>query len=153
MNFDSVNYSFLLQDFIFAAGAGFAVGFLQQLLAVFLYGSKTKVAVRDMLTAFIFAVVVFSYTISFANYPDIRIYHILGAFTGFLTFDFEFSAIFQKFFKKIYKFSKDKILCCGKKVYSTICGLRQKYKKKDKKEIQLAKNTDLKNQDNWVYNL
>lgn len=153
MNFSSVNYGFILQDFVFAMGAGFAVGGINKFLAIFLCGGKIRNAVRDMLVAFIFAAAVFSYTISFANYPDIRIYHLLGAFLGFLAFDFNFSTIFHKIFKKIYKLLKNKILCCNKKIHGTICGVKQKYSQKQKKQQQMAENTDLKKQDNWVYNL
>lgn len=153
MNFDSVNYAFILQDFVFAMGAGFAAGGINKLLAIFLYGGKIRNALRDMLAAFIFATAVFSYTVSFANYPDIRIYHLLGAFLGFLAFDFNFSTIFHKIFKKIYKLLKNKMLCCNKKMHSTICDVKQKYKQRHKKQQQPAENTDLKKQDNWVYNL
>ena len=84
MNFDVVNYSFLLQDFIFAMGAGFAVGGINRFLSLFLYKGKIRLWIKDMLVAFLFAVAVFSYVVSFANYPDVRIYHLLGALFGFL---------------------------------------------------------------------
>ena len=153
MNFDSVNYYFLLQDFAFAMAAGFAVGGINRFLALFLYKGKIRLWIRDMLTAFIFSVAVFSYVVSFANYPDVRIYHIVGALFGFLSFNFNFSTIFHKFSEKIFSKAKNNMLCYGKKVYSTICAKRQKIHKKHKKQQPLAENTDLKNDNNWVYNL
>ena len=153
MNFDSVNYYFLLQDFAFAMAAGFAVGGINRFLALFLYKGKVRLWIRDMLTAFIFSVAVFSYVVSFANYPDVRIYHIVGALFGFLSFNFNFSTIFHKFSEKIFSKVKNNMLCYGKKVYSTICTKRQKIHKKHKKRQPVAENTDLKNDNNWVYNL
>ncbi|MBR2027850.1 MAG: hypothetical protein IKA10_02520 [Oscillospiraceae bacterium] len=153
MNFDSVNYSFLLQDFVFAMAAGFAAGGVNRFLSLFLYKGKVSLWIKDMLTAFVFAAAVFSYVVSFANYPDVRIYHLLGALFGFLSFNFNFSTIFHKFFEKIYGKIKNNILCCGKKVYHTICVKRQKVSIKHKKQQSLPEKTDLKNDDNWVYNL
>ena len=153
MNFDVVNYSFLLQDFIFAMGAGFAVGGINRFLSLFLYKGKIRLWIKDILVAFLFAVAVFSYVVSFANYPDVRIYHLLGALFGFLSFNFNFSTIFHKFFEKFSKKTKNKMLCCGKKVYGIICAQKQKVLKKQKKQQPSPENTDLKNNDNWVYNL
>ena len=153
MNFDVVNYSFLLQDFVFAMGAGFAVGGINRFLSLFLYKSKIRLWIKDMLVAFLFAVAVFSYVVSFANYPDVRIYHLLGALFGFLSFNFNFSTIFHKFFENFSKNTKNKMLCYGKKVYGIICVKKQKTSKKQKKQQSLPENTDLKNNDNWVYNL
>lgn len=153
MNFDSVNYSFLLQDFIFAMAAGFAVGGAKQFMAIFLPKGKKRLFVRDMLTAFLFAAAVFSFAVSFANYSDVRIYHILGALFGFLSFNFNFSTIFHKIFKKFFSKAKIKMLCYGKKVFGTICGLKQKINKSSKKCQQVAQNEDLKSENIWVYNL
>ena len=153
MNFAAVNYSFLLQDFVFAMGAGFAAGGIVRLVWLFLPTGKIWLWIKDMLAAFIFSVVVFSYVISFANYPDIRIYHLLGAFFGFLSFNFNFSTIFHKILKKFTNKFKNKMLCYGKKVYRTVCDLRQKVNHKYSKRQKVAKNDDLKNDEIWVYNL
>ncbi|MBQ6929512.1 MAG: hypothetical protein IJN27_04335 [Oscillospiraceae bacterium] len=153
MNFDSVNYCFLLQDFVFAMAAGFAAKGISCVLSVFLHRGRAALWIRDMLTAFIFAAVVFSYVISFANYPDVRIYHLLGAAVGFAGFDFKFSTIFHKISEKILKIIKNKMLCLIKKARSIICGFGVKIRRTNKKEQKVAENTDLKNNNNWVYNL
>ena len=153
MNFDVVNYSFLLQDFVYAMAAGFSARLFNAVLSLFLYGGRLQLWIRDMLVAFVFSVLVFSYVVSFANYPDIRIYHILGALLGFLSFDFKFSTFFCKILEKFTNKIKHHILCCGKKLYSTGCVMKQKLKQNTKKEQPLPKNTDLKNNNNWVYNL
>lgn len=153
MNFDSVNYSFLLQDFAFAVAAGFAVGGINRLLSVFLQSGKIALWIRDMLVAFIFAVVVFSYVVSFANYPDVRIYHLLGALFGFLSFDFNFSKIFHKFLKNFLRKIKHKMLCVWVRLCRIFCILTQNFAKNHKRRHKGRENTDLKNDNNWVYNL
>ena len=121
MNFEAVNYSFLLQDFIFAMGAGFAVGGANCFVSLFLNKGKICLWIKDMLVAFLFAVTVFSYVVSFANYPVMRIYHIAGAFCGFRAFNIEFSKKLQNIFEKIFLFLKHKMLWMVKKCKSTIC--------------------------------
>ena len=153
MIFESVNYSFLLQDFLFSMGAGFVVGVINQLLSVVLYRGKVRLFIKDMLVCFVFAVVVFSYVVSFANYQIVRIYHILGAFVGFLAFNINFSAIFHKFFEKIFLFLKNKILCHGKKVFTTVCDLRAKCTIKRQKEQNVTEAAPLKSEEVIVYNL
>jgi len=153
MNFDSVNYWFLLQDFVFAVAAGFAAKGISCVLPVFLCRGRAVLWIRDMLTSFIFAAVVFSYVISFANYPDVRIYHLIGAAIGFAGFDFKFSTIFHKISEKFLKILRNKMLCLTKKACSIICGFGVKIRRTNKKEQKAAENTDLKNNNNWVYNL
>lgn len=153
MIFEPVNYSFLLQDFLYAIAVGFAVGGINQIMLIFLPKGKKRLFLKDMLVCFIFAVMLFSYVISFANYNEVRIYHILGAVFGFLSFNFNFSTIFHKIFKKYFSAVKNKMLCCGKKVYSIICAKRQKNNKSEQNEQAASKNTDLKNKNIWVYNL
>ena len=133
MIFESINYWFAFQDFVFSIGAGFAVGFFYQIISVFLYKGKTAVFIKDILTCFVFAVVVFSYVVSFTNYPIIRIYHIIGGFLGFCAFPFKFSTYFHKIFEKFLNFVINNILCYGKKVSSIICEQRQKRREKHKK--------------------
>ena len=153
MNFDSTNYVFLLQDFIFAAAAGFAAGWIGCVLSVFMPAGRKVLWIRDMLTAFIFSVLVFSYVVSFANYPDVRIYHLLGALFGFLSFDYGFSAfLHKKIIKKIEKV-KNKMLCFAARIFGTICVCVRKNRENNKKQQPEPKNTDLKNDNSWVYNL
>ena len=153
MNFDSVNYSFLLQDFIFAMAAGFAVAGVNSFLSLFICGGKAAVFVRDMLTCFLFAVAVFSFVVSFANYPDIRFYHIISAFFGYLCYNFNFAGYFEKFSKKIFSKAKNKMLCRIKKYYRTICVFAAKKRKKAEKQEKSDKKEPLKNGEIWVYNL
>ena len=153
MIFESVNYSFLLQDFLFSMGVGLVVGVVNQLLSVFLYKGRTRLFIRDMLLCFVFAVLVFSYVVSFANYHIVRIYHILGALLGFWAYNINFSVIFQKFFEKIFLFVKNKMLCYGKKLLTTVCDLRTKSTIKRKKDQNVAEEVLLKSEEVIVYNL
>lgn len=153
MIFEPVVYPYLLQDFFCSAGAGFAVGFANQLLASVLPGGKLARFAKDIIVSFIFAVAVFSYVISFTNYPVIRIYHILGALCGFCAFPVHFSTFFHKVFQKIFIFLKYKMLCLCGKIKSTICAKRQKTKQKKQPPQNAAQNDHLKNEDSLIYNL
>lgn len=152
MMFDTVNYPFLLQDFLFAMAAGFGVAFINQLLSAFFYRGRL-LFVKDLFVCFIFAVAVFSYVVSFANYPVVRIYHIIAAFMGFLSFNIPFSIIFQKISKKICEFLKRKMLCLHGKIKSTVCVVCQKITSKNKKDKTVTEERHLKNGEHLVYNL
>ena len=153
MIFESINYSFLLQDFLFAMAAGFAVGGINQLVSVFLYGGRIRLFIKDILICTIFAVAVFSYVVSFANYPVMRIYHIAGAFCGFRAFNIEFSKKLQNIFEKNFLFLKHKMLWMVKKCKSTICAKAAKRRAKRQKLPPQQPQPHLKNDDSLVYTL
>lgn len=153
MIFESINYSFALQDFIFSTAAGFAVGFINQVLSAFLGRGKTAVFFKDIIVSFIFAVTVFSYVISFTNYPIIRIYHILGGLLGFWCFSYRFSIFLQKSFEKILKYLKNKMLCYGKKLSTIICVFAENKVKKRDKSQKITEETHLQIEEVMVYNL
>jgi len=151
--FESVNYSFLLQDFLFTLAVGFAVGFINQLVSVFIYKGKIRLFIKDIFICTLFAVVLFSYVVSFANYPVVRFYHIIGAFTGFLSFNIRFSIFFQKISEKIFSFIKRKILCSFEKIKSVFCDLCRKKRQKWDETPKTEEKADLKTEDILVYNL
>ncbi len=153
MIFESINYSHLLQDFAFTMGAGFGAAFVGGCLFAFLPGGKRMLFLKDIAGCFVLAVMVFSYVVSFANYPDIRIYHIISGFVGYLSFPQTVFMPFQEIFKKFFVKFKNDILCCGGKIKSTICDLRQKHRAEKPSEPIQEADGDLKNREVWVYNL
>lgn len=153
MIFESINYWFALQDFVFSLGAGFAVGFIDQLLSVFLYKGKIRLFIKDTVICFVFALTIFSYVVSFTNYPIIRIYHLIGGLLGFFCFSFRFSTFFHKYSEKFLKSLKIKMLCLCKKVSTTICDFVEKTAKKHKAEQDESKNDHLKSSEDLLYNL
>lgn len=86
MIFEVQSYALIFQDMVYSLGVGFLVGFINQLLAVFLYKNKKAVFVRDIIMSIIFTVLVFSYTVSFANYKVLRWYNVLFALIGLILF-------------------------------------------------------------------
>lgn len=153
MIFESVNYSHLLQDFVFSMGAGFAAGFINQVLSAFFPSGKKGVFFRDIIACLVFTIVVFSYVISFTNYPIIRIYHILGGIAGYLSFPYRFSIYSQKILKKFFGKFKNKIWCFAVKIKSTICARRQKSRLRKEQQQKTEQQGDLKTEEVWVYNL
>ena len=153
MIFESVNYSYLLQDFVFSMGAGFGAAFVTALMFLPVPYGKRMLFFRDAAGCFVLAVAVFSYVVSFANYPDIRIYHIIGGFAGYLCFPNEIFLPVQKFSKKIFVKIFDNILCATQKLWSTICGLAAKHSSKTPSDAKEGQSEDLKTEEVWVYNL
>ena len=82
MIFSPQSYILIFQDAVFSIGVGFIAGFVYQLLGVFLYKGRRKLFIRDVVTGVVFAVLVFSYSVSFANYPILRWYMVLFAAVG-----------------------------------------------------------------------
>ncbi len=152
MIFESINYSFLLQDFLFAMAVGFAVGFINQLVSIFLCKGRAGLFVKDIFICTVFAVALFSYVVSFANYPVVRFYHIVGAFAGFLSFDIRFSIIFHKIFGKIYEIFKRKMLCVWQRIRSAFCAAWRKRATKHPVSKEETKKADLKTNDVLIYN-
>ena len=96
MIFDAQRYSLVMWDFLYSMGAGFVVGAIHQLLSVFLYRSKAAVFIKDLVCGGVFATVVFSYVVSFANYKVLRWYNIAGALMGRLLFTPGFAQPFHR---------------------------------------------------------
>lgn len=152
MIFESINYAFLLQDFVFAMAAGFVVGFLNQIVSIFICKGRICLFIKDIFICTVFAVTLFSYVVSFANYPVVRFYHIICAFAGFLSFNIRFSTIFHKIFEKIYKIFLRKILWLWNKIKTAFCVRRHKMAEKRQKTEDLPKNADLKTREVLIYN-
>jgi len=153
MIFESINYSFFLQDIFFSMAVGLAVAIIHEIVSIFLYKGRIRLFIRDIFICFLFAVAVFSYVVSFANYPVVRIYHILAAFFGFLSFNIPFSKIFHKLSEKIFGFAKLKILYLYSKMKSIICVLSEKRRRKTQEKEQQGQKADLKTEEVLVYNL
>ncbi len=99
MIFDAQSYSLIFQDRIYSLAIGFVTGFVNQLLAVFLYKGKIKVFIRDILISFFFTVAIFSYSVSFANYNILRWYNVAFALLGAVLFTPCFSTTVNMIFR------------------------------------------------------
>ena len=91
MIFSSQSYSLIFQDAVFSLAIGFIAGFIYQLLGIFLYKGRIKLFVRDIVTGLVFTVLIFSYSVSFANYKILRWYMVLFAVLGLVLFAPRFS--------------------------------------------------------------
>ena len=152
MIFESVNYVFLLQDFAFAMAAGFVAGIINQIVSIFICKGRICLFIKDIFISTVFAVVLFSYVVSFANYPVVRFYHIVCAFAGFLSFNIRFSIIFHKIFGKIYGIFEHNMLCVWQGIKSAFCVGWRKRATKHPESKENGKNADLKTNDVLIYN-
>ncbi len=103
MIFTPENHRFILEDCLYCLSVGFIVSFINEILKSIFYKNKIEIFIKDILISIIFAVVIFSYVISFANYSILRWYHILVSFIGFLLSRFSFSKILKLFFDLYFK--------------------------------------------------
>ncbi|MEG3029089.1 MAG: hypothetical protein RR827_01660 [Oscillospiraceae bacterium] len=153
MIFEGIDYTLLFFDILYSLGAGVLAGGINQILCIFFYRGKVWLFIKDILMFFIFSVTVFSFVISFANYPILRYYHVLGAAAGYLSFTPPFSKVFNWVFIKVGQVIKGrikKILLYFNKILS---GAIEKHGKK-RQEKQKSKDKMLLQKDVvWVYNL
>ncbi len=98
MMFSAENYKFILEDCTYALAAGFILSFINEILNSLFYKTKINVFIKDILFFIIFAVILFSYVVSFANYPVLRWYHTLFCIIGFIVSRFSFAKILRLIF-------------------------------------------------------
>ena len=142
MMLEAQRYSLVLWDALYSIGAGFVVGFVYQLLSVFLYRGKVAVFIKDIATSVFFAVVVFSFSVSFANYKLVRWYNVAFALLGRVMFTPAFSHCLHRTVTILFAGVKNTTVKCTE----GICGklLNKTDKKAKKAEENTQKNpTDL----------
>ena len=139
MMFEAQRYNLVLWDAIYSMGAGFVVGFVYQILSVFLYKGKVAVFIKDTVISIFFAVVVFSFSVSFANYKLLRWYNIAFALLGRVMFTPTFSNCLNKVVSALFSGVKNTTVKCTK----GICG---KLLNKTEKKVKKAEENTQKNQ-------
>lgn len=96
MIFEVQDYGLIFEDMVYSLAIGFAAGLLNQLLSLFFHRGKISMFIKDVIMCTSFTRLVFSYAVSFANYPILRWYNIAGAAVGFFLFFPRFSPVLQK---------------------------------------------------------
>ncbi|MBQ8604659.1 MAG: hypothetical protein IJ410_07435 [Oscillospiraceae bacterium] len=86
MIFEPQRYTFIWQDAVHSLAVGFLCGFVNRLLSSFLYKGKIRLFIKDVTVSVFFAVMIFSYAISFANYRVLRWYNVVFALAGTVLF-------------------------------------------------------------------
>lgn len=152
MIFQVQSYALIFHDAIFAMGVGFVAGAFYQLLGIFLYKGRVKLFIRDVATGIVFATLIFSYSVSFANYPILRWYMVLPALIGLVAFP----VCLSEWGNIAIKLVSVTAVHCGRVVYRKMCGkllaISQKNKEKKQKFTQKNPAELLKNTDILMYN-
>ena len=152
MIFESQSYYLIFQDAVHSLGIGFITGFVYQLLGIFLYKGRKKLFVRDVATGLFFTVAMFSYSVSFANYPVMRWYMVVFAVIGMVMFTPAFSHRAHRILVTVCSF----IYSCVNRRSNKICvRLLENIKKKQlKKQKNTQKNASevLKENNIMLYN-
>lgn len=153
MTFHATSYPLLFQDFLYSIAAGFFVGFINQAVGVFFYRGKKILFIKDLVMAFIFSVVLFSFVVSFANYPVVRYYHIAGGAMGFFAFSPKFSKPVNMLTNICLGFAFKLVKNCYNHIKNTFCNIIAKYNMEKKENTQKVKENLLQSDDILVYNL
>ena len=124
---------------MYSMSAGFVTGVVYQLLSLFFYKNKVAVFIKDVLISCVFATVLFSFVVSFANYKILRWYNIAAAILGRLAFTPSFSDGFHKLTIQLVKYVKSNLI----KVYAKF---HKKLLTKRKKKVEKFQEKTQKNQ-------
>ena len=151
MIFEPQKYSFLFQDAVYSLAVGLIMAVINRGLSVVLYRGKIRLFIKDILTSVIFAVLIFSYSVSFANYNVLRWYNVVIAAAGFLVLlpGKTKGTVFTQLLKVTVKHLR-------KKTVGSVKAVRQKIKEKNiEKQQKFTQKTGpdtLKEQDVILYN-
>ena len=86
MMYEVQSYALIFQDMLYSLAVGFLAGFINQFLAVFLFKNKKAVFIRDIIMSVIFTVLVFSFSVSFANYKMLRWHNVIMSLIGLIRY-------------------------------------------------------------------
>ncbi len=152
MIFEPQSYSLIFQDAVYSMAVGFITGFVYQLLGVFLYNGRAKQFVRDIIAGLVFTVLIFSYSISFANYPILRWYMVLFALLGAVLFTPRFARRGNIMLKLVAVTLRFFTLAAAKKFRGKLLDISEKNKQKKQKFPQKNRPEVLKTNDIMLYN-
>ena len=152
MSFDVQSYFLIFQDAVGAMGAGFTAGAFCHFMGMFLHKGKIRLFIKDVATAIVFTTLVFSYSVSFVNYPVLRWYMVVFALIGMLSFPVAFS----KWGSMVIQLILVTVWWILEKIYKKTCLHLYKTltKNKEKKQKITQKNQSelLKTKDKLMYN-
>ncbi len=152
MIFEPQSYSLIFQDAVYSMAVGFVTGFVYQLLGVFLYKGRAKQFVRDIIAGLVFTVLIFSYSISFANYPILRWYMVFFALLGAGLFTPRFARMGNMLLSLVAATLRFFIAGAFKKVCGKLLDISEKNKQKKQKFPQKNRPEVLKTNDIMLYN-
>ena len=152
MIFEPQKYSFLFQDAVYSLAVGFMAAVINRRLSLFLYRGRVKLFIKDVLMSVVFAVLIFSYCVSFANYNVLRWYNVMVAVVGFIALGPGTDGSCPLFVQLLSVTVKH----LQKKARSRVIAVRQKIKEKNiekqQKFTQKTEHDTLKEQDVMLYN-
>lgn len=152
MNYQVQSYALIFQDMIYSLAVGFFAGFINQVLAVFLFRNKKAVFIRDIIMSVVFAFLVFSYAVSFANYKVLRWYNVAMSLVGLL----RFHPCFAKGGHFVVLLFSSVVVFIFRMIKSAIKGFLSNKKSEfvRKRKIRECEKTsqNLKNEDKMLYN-
>ncbi len=152
MIFEVQSYTLVLWDAVYSMGVGFATAVVYQLLSAFTGRGKIAVFIRDVVISCVFAVLIFSYVVSFANYKVLRWYNVAFGLLGWFCFPLAVGDGINILITGLLQKTVTKAIG----VKNTICGklsvITEKKLQKNKKNIQKNPKEVLKRTEVMLYN-
>lgn len=152
MIFEAQRYDFVFWDAVYSMGVGFAVGFVYQLLSVFLYKGRLAVFVKDIAIGCIFTIAVFSFVVSFANYKVLRWYNVAFALLGRVMFTPQFGLLLHRWGDMVVMGVKTAVKKVFKGIYGKFLTKKDKNVEKPEEFSQENENEVLKRTEFILYN-
>lgn len=152
MIFEAQRYSFIFQDAAYSMAVGFLTGFINRVLSSFLFKGKRRIFIKDIAVSFVFALLLYSYSVSFANYSVLRWYNVAAALAGLVLFSPCFDKAVQVIFQLAGAAAKHFLKGTAKKISEKIKKENRKSAKKRKKIPQNNDEEVLKVPDKLLYN-
>ena len=152
MIFEPRKFSFVLQDALYSLAVGLVCGFINRLLSCFLYKGRRRLFVKDIMTGFVFALLSFSYAVSFANYKVLRWYNIFFALAGMLSFRPGFDRVVRLLSSLVLVTAGFFLKKSANAAITAIAGFKRKKVVKYQKNTQNLQSVPLQDDDKVLYN-
>lgn len=124
----------------------------QPVVVLFFVQRKVRVFIRDVLSCLFFALMLFSYTVSFANYRVLRWYNVAFAFAGAVMFIPAFDRAVQLFFSLFNVTVKYRTAAVYRTIQGKLSEHKRKQTEKHQKFTQKSEPEALKDNDKVLYN-
>ena len=152
MMFEPQRYSLVLWDAVYSMAVGFVVGFFYQIVSLFLYKGKVAVFIKDVAVAAVFAVGMFSYGVSFANYSLLRWYNVAFGLVGWRCWPFAFSKVVNGWQNRMGRRAKTFLKASAEAFWGGLSHMVKTTAEKSKKNTQKNNEEVLKETEVLLYN-
>lgn len=152
MIFEVQSYQLILWDAVYSMGVGFVTAVIYQILSGFMARGEILVFIKDVVISCVFAVLIFSYVVSFANYKVLRWYNVAFALLGWFCFPLAFGKSFNILISNLLSRISFSTTNCIKQICVKLSVITEKKSQKNKNNTQKNQKEVLKETEVLLYN-